>query len=211
VNNPDQCVICHNPEMTSSNTFAGWIKPTILPSATQAFPGGKPWLPAAPTDPGAFQVFGEKPMNLKDMLHKLHGQGFNEEEFNFLRSNPNATTGGANAYNFEAVKYPGRLDDCKTCHTASVSYDLPLDSSALWTVYEAFGGLSATTAAPSFPGQMARKAPVTAACGTCHDDSSARAHFDLNTSYSVGAEACDVCHGSGRSVDAVEAHSERNQ
>jgi len=219
VDNPDQCVICHNTEMTSSNTFAGWIKPTILPGTIlpsgqpQAFPGGKPWLPALPTDAGAIQVFGEKPMNLKDMLHLLHGQGFNSEEFNFLRSNPNSSGGGANAYSFGAVRYPGRLDDCKTCHTAAGYTALP-PSDALWTVYNAFAGLSAAVlpvAPPSFANQMTRLAPTTAACGTCHDDASDRAHFNLNTSLAIGAESCDVCHGPGRTADVAVAHGARNQ
>jgi OmcA/MtrC family decaheme c-type cytochrome len=204
VDNPDQCVICHNTEMTSSNTFAGWIKPT--PGSAN----GKPWLVATAGEATAFQVFGEKTMNLKDMLHLLHGQGFNSEVFNFLRSNPNATTGGANAYEFQEVRYPGRLDDCKTCHTAT-GYRLPLNASALWTVYEAFPGLSATTTAPSFPGSMTRTAPTSAACGTCHDDSSDKAHFAINTSIALGAESCDVCHGPGRSADVEAAHGARNQ
>jgi OmcA/MtrC family decaheme c-type cytochrome len=204
VNNPDQCVICHNTEMTSSNTFAGWIK------ATPGSANNKPWLVATPGEDTAFEVFGEKPMNLKDMVHLLHGQGFNSETFNFLRSNPNATAGGANAYEFQEVRYPGRLDDCKTCHTAT-GFRLPLNPNALWTVYEAFPGLAATTVAPSFANQMVRTAPTTAACGTCHDDASDRAHFDLNTSLAIGAESCDVCHGPGRTADVEVAHGARNQ
>ena len=149
-------------------------------------------------------------MNLKDMLHLLHGQGFNSETFNFLRSNPNATAGGANAYEFQEVRYPGRLDDCKTCHAAT-GFRLPLNPNALWTVYQAFPGLSATTVAPSFANQMVRTPPTTAACGTCHDDASDQAHFALNTSLAIGAESCDVCHGPGRTADVEAAHSGRNQ
>lgn len=211
VDNPDQCVICHNTEMTSSNTYAGWVK------ATPGSANGKPWLVAAEGDAGAFYV-KQSPMNLKDMLHSLHGQGLNSLEFNFLRSNPNATTGGANAYEFQEVRYPARLDDCKTCHTTT-GYTLPIaagSGNALWTVYDAFNnglGLSVPVnpvAPPSFPDKMTRTAPNTAACGTCHDDDSDKAHFSLNTSFTIGAESCDTCHGAGRSVDVAVAHSERN-
>ena len=214
VDNPDQCVICHNTEMTSSNTFAGYMKanpaynPTLPKSSSNRL-----YVSATAGEAGAFEVFGEKTMNLKDMLHLLHGQGFNSEEFNFLRSNPNAAGGGAGAYVFGEVRYPGRLDDCQTCHTASGYTALP-PSDALWTVYNAFAGLSAgvlPVAPPSFANQMTRLAPTTAACGTCHDDASDRAHFSLNTSLAIGAESCDVCHGPGRTADVAVAHGARNQ
>ena len=42
VNNPDQCVICHNTEMTSSNTFAGWIKAYAGLGQQQAVAGRHP-------------------------------------------------------------------------------------------------------------------------------------------------------------------------
>jgi len=58
---------------------------------------------------------------------------------------------------------------------------------------------------------MTRLAPTTAACGTCHDDASDRAHFSLNTSLAIGAESCDVCHGPGRTADVAVAHGARNQ
>jgi len=201
VNNPDQCVICHNTEMTSSNTFAGLVKAN---TPTPPF-----WVTANPGDEGAFEVFGEQPMNLKDMLHLLHGQGFNNVKFNFIRSSGDGGS-GRNAYEFEFVRYPARLDDCKTCHTAT-GFQLPINSGALWTVYEAFEGLSTTAAAPSFADLMKRTAPTTAACGTCHDDASDQAHFALNTSLAIGAESCDVCHGPGRTADVEVAHGARNQ
>jgi hypothetical protein len=65
-------------------------------------------------------------------------------------------------------------------------------------------------APPSFADKMIRTAPNAAACGTCHDDSSDKAHFQVNTSFTLGAESCDVCHGPGRTADVAVAHDDRN-
>jgi hypothetical protein len=49
---------------------------------------------------------------------------------------------------------------------------------------------------------MFRVGPATAACGTCHNSESAKAHFALNTATSIGAESCGTCHGPGRQNEA---------
>jgi OmcA/MtrC family decaheme c-type cytochrome len=210
VNNPDHCVMCHNAEMTSSNTFSSAkTGKCVKPDATT---GGKPFTAVAKNADGtcpstAYEV-EQKPMNLKDMLHFLHGGAMTVDKFNFLRSNPNSTTGGANAYNFEHVSYPGELADCKSCHSTDAAYDLPLNANALSTVYDAFPGL--TTTLPSSQGLMTRKLPTQAACGSCHDSTDAKVHFATNTIVGTG-EACDTCHAVGRDADVVQAHSKRYQ
>ena len=205
-NNPDHCAMCHNVEMTSSNTFAGWVKPDPVT-------GGKPFALATPDEEHAFEVTGEKPMNLKDMLHFLHGGAMTVDKFNFLRGNPNSTTGGSNAYNFEHVSYPGKLNDCKSCHTNDAAYDLPLNANALSTVYGLQPGLVSNAnglvnpAATNF-GLVTRVPASQAACGSCHDDTAAKVHFATQTIPNVG-EACDTCHATGRDADVVKAHSAR--
>ena len=207
--NPDQCVICHNTENTSSNLFAGYVKGS---------PGA--WVATTSADPDGFLV-GEKPMNLKDLVHSLHAgcPMWIEEEgdcaeftirsnpFNFIRSNPNGGGGGAGVYRFSDIGYPARKTDCMSCHKAGTFAAVSVPN-ALWSVYGAEAGLAAAPG-PSNPAAMTRVGPLTSACGSCHDSAAAQAHFQQNTSFALGAEGCDVCHGPGRSVDVEEAHSNR--
>ena len=47
-----------------------------------------------------------------------------------------------------------------------------------------------------------------AACGACHDSTSAQAHIDVNTS-PAGFESCEVCHGDGRPESVQVMHKPR--
>jgi OmcA/MtrC family decaheme c-type cytochrome len=207
-NNPDHCVMCHNPENTSSNVYAGYVKP-----ATTGTTIPKPWSIAAATDPGAFFV-SQQPMNLKDMVHRLHAGSERFNPFNFMRGNPNSTSGGSNAYQFGEVGFPANLADCKACHgtkkigTGSTpTFAAAIPANVLWTVVDAQPGLGATASSPE---KMTRIAPTAAACGDCHDSSSSEAHFEQNAAFG-GAESCSVCHGPGRTADVEVAHSMRFQ
>jgi OmcA/MtrC family decaheme c-type cytochrome len=202
-NNPDLCVLCHNPEMTSSNTFAGYVK-----GSTGA------WLIANSTDTGAFFV-SEKPMNLKDMVHGIHAGEERSDPFNFIRSAPNpippATSpgGGAGVYEFGEVVYPGKLADCQGCHKAgTANYDVVTNANAMWSTQKSNADLG-TQGAVLDPKLYSRLGPNTAACGSCHDSDEAKAHFNLNTSFGLGSESCSVCHGPGRSEDVAVVHGER--
>ncbi len=199
-NNADLCVLCHNPEMTSSNTFAGYVK---------GAPGA--WLIANPTDAGAFFV-SEKPQNLKDMVHAIHAGDERSDPFNFIRGAPNSGSGGAGIYEFGEIAYPGKLADCQGCHKAGIAnFDIVTNPNAMWSAVKSnaeVGGAAATTTVLD-PKLYTRVGPNTAACGSCHDSDEAKAHYNLNTSFGLGAESCNVCHGTGRSVDVAEAHSER--
>lgn len=195
-NNPDHCVMCHNTETTSSNLFAGY-----LTGGT----GAGLWAVAAAGDPGAFEV-SQKPLNLKDMAHFLHGGAMTVDKFNFIRGNPNGGSGNG-IYNFEHVSYPAKLADCKSCHTNDAAYDLPLNANALGTVYDAAPGLGANIGAFS-PALNLRYGASTSACGSCHDSADAKVHFATQSLPGVG-EACDTCHAAGRDADVVKAHSAR--
>ena len=196
-NNPDLCVLCHNPETSSSNTFAGYVK---------GAPGA--WLIANPTDAGAFFV-SEKPMNLKDMVHAIHAGEERSDPFNFIRGAPNSGSGGAGIYEFGEVVYPGKLADCQGCHKAgSTNFDVVTNANSMWSVQKSNAQTVAQTAVLD-PKLYSRIGPNTAACGSCHDSDEAKSHYNLNTSFGLGSESCSVCHGPGRSVDVEEAHSER--
>jgi OmcA/MtrC family decaheme c-type cytochrome len=199
-NNPDLCVLCHNPEMTSSNTFAGYVvKSTVSPF---------PWVIATSTTPGAWLV-GEKPMNLKDMVHGIHAGEERSEPFNFIRGAPNSGSGGSGVYEFGEVVYPGKLADCQGCHKAgTANYDVVTNANAMWSTQKSNADLG-TQGAVLDPKLYSRLGPNTAACGSCHDSDEAKAHFNLNTSFGLGSESCSVCHGPGRSEDVAVVHGER--
>ena len=96
------------------------------------------------------------------------------------------------AHDFGAVRFPGDLRDCETCHAPGTQF-LPLPSGLLPTLQTIVSGGTEQV--------VGDVPPVTSACTSCHDSDAAAAHAETNTTGS-GAEACAVCHGEG-SVEAV--------
>jgi OmcA/MtrC family decaheme c-type cytochrome len=184
VNGPDWCVTCHNPENSSSNIFAG-----VIPDGVNG---------------AGMSIHGQKPMNLKDLVHGLHagkpvgGAAIRTEPFSFIRGTV-AGGSGQGPYDFSDIGFPAKLADCETCHQPD-TYSLPLVADAMWSVVDGFPG--ATAAAPHNPGMAERMAPVSATCYGCHNTPAAKAHFESNTSFASGAESCAVCHGPGRIAPA---------
>jgi OmcA/MtrC family decaheme c-type cytochrome len=190
MNSPEYCSTCHNPELSSSNVFAG----------------------VASYGPYVNTQFSQRPNNFKDMIHAIHAGAERKAQnasdpFNFIRGNPNAT-GGNGPMVFENVVYPAQISDCQSCHKPG-TYGLPNNASYAWSVQKAAldndatgltGGLGSITTFS--PAKMFRVGPATAACGTCHNSESAKAHFALNTATSIGAESCGTCHGPGRQNEA---------
>ena len=180
-NNPDHCVMCHNPENSSSNTFDGYVEGTE---------GAFSLTPMA----GFFEV-SQKPMNLKDLVHSLHADAARETPFNFIRGTL-AGGSGNGAYEFSEITYPQRLNNCDACHANPSSYRLPVDEDALWSVIAVEPGVS-TTKLP----------PTTAACWSCHDGTIPTEHMKQNSGDFLGTETCSLCHGPGKTADVAEAHA----
>ncbi len=183
MNNPDYCATCHNPEITSSNIFAGFADYT-----------------------GETRFYSQKPNNFKDMIHSIHAGALRKanrpsDPFNFIRGNPNAT-GGNGPMVFEDVVYPAQIADCQSCHLGG-TYRVPANDSYAWSAIDLQPSLvSAANAATFNPGLTVRQGPGTAACGSCHNDTASRAHFASNTVAPIG-ESCNTCHGPGA---AYEVH-----
>jgi OmcA/MtrC family decaheme c-type cytochrome len=180
MNNPDYCATCHNPEITSSNIFAGFADYT-----------------------GETRFFSQKSNNFKDMIHSIHAGAERKAQdssnpFNFIRGNPNAT-GGNGPMVFEDVVYPAQIADCQTCHVAG-SYRVPANDSYAWSAIDVQPSLVAT-AAEFTPTTTVRQGPSTAACGSCHITTAAKAHFATNTALGIG-ETCNTCHGPGGIAEA---------
>jgi hypothetical protein len=126
-------------------------------------------------------------IDFRTMLHKIHHgreltQGTAYEVVGF---------GGAST-TYENVVYPhspGGTKDCASCHG---------DSNTAWREIAARSHPTGTTEARVWR----------AACTSCHDTSSARAHVDSNTS-PTGEESCTVCHGSDDPASVLRAHRVR--
>ena len=177
----DYCTTCHNPEVSSSNVFAG-----VIPDVWDKFDT---------------PVSAQLSMNLKDLVHATHagkpvgGDPIREVPFAFIRGTV-AGGRGQGAYDFSDIGYPAALADCETCHLPD-TYKLPIESGALWSVVDAVPAL-AGTAADYAPEVAERQGPTAASCYGCHNTSVAKAHFELNTTPT--GEACATCHGAGRLV-----------
>jgi OmcA/MtrC family decaheme c-type cytochrome len=177
VDNAEYCATCHNPEVSSSNIFAGMRS------------DGK--------------LYSQKSNNFKEMIHSIHAAGMRTVPFNFIRGNPNAT-GGNGPMVFDEVGYPARIADCAACHKPG-TYNIPDNANYAWSVIDAQPALGATAAAFN-PLLSVRQGPATGTCGSCHDSAASRAHYAINTASEIGAESCSVCHGPGKSYDPAAAH-----
>jgi OmcA/MtrC family decaheme c-type cytochrome len=180
---PEYCSACHNPEMSSSNLFAG--------TAT---------FPLADNEP---YFYRQQPNNFKEMIHSIHAAPIRDESdpYNFIRGNPFAS-GGSGPMVFQDVPYPMQGADCKACHKPG-TYGLPDNVRFAWSAIDAAPALVAPANAASFnPALTYRQGPATGACGSCHNSASAKAHFALNTANPIGAEGCAVCHGPGKQYEA---------
>jgi OmcA/MtrC family decaheme c-type cytochrome len=181
------CATCHNPELSSSNVFKG--------NAT--FPGA----------PGGAEFFyKQQSNNFKDMLHSLHAGAERKAQnpadpFNFIRGNPLAS-GGSGPMVFQDFVYPAQISDCRSCHVEGTfglpgtRQNVPADRLA-WSVIDAQPALG--TVATFDPTKSVRIGPSQAACGSCHNSTSAKAHFATFTQ--PQAEGCATCHGPGRIVE----------
>jgi OmcA/MtrC family decaheme c-type cytochrome len=188
----EYCSTCHNPELTSSNIFAGEATFSLAPINPAT--GTRTWL------------YSQKPNNFREMIHGIHAARMREEQnaanpFNFIRGNPNAS-GGNGPMVFQEVAYPGLISDCDACHKPG-TVTVPGNANYPWTAFDAQPSLVAAANAATFnPTLKYRTGPATGACGTCHSSTASQAHFEANTSNSVGAESCDVCHGVGKTYEA---------
>jgi OmcA/MtrC family decaheme c-type cytochrome len=143
----------------------------------------------------------DQTIDLKYMIHAIHaGEVAGYKVCGF----------GNTGYDFSAVGYPGKLENCEGCHLPDTYYP-PDSTQAIATTIDA--GPDRSTPA----GDVAITAG-TAACSACHVDPTARQHMQLNggafdavkaaDSSTPGApiETCGNCHGAGRPVDVKIEH-----
>jgi OmcA/MtrC family decaheme c-type cytochrome len=185
VNNVQVCVICHNPNLSSSGR-------TLLP----------------PIDNAVTAVLGSDPLtypeatnNFKSLIHGIHAAPIREPDnpFKFVR---NRSTGFF--YDWSEVTYPGTLNNCQKCHNG-VTYDPDLPAGQLLSTErttlvnpgqtETRAQIITARGNPTTLGTMNStdlvNTPIAAACVYCHDSSAAQSHFVLNGAslFSTRAEA----------------------
>ena len=146
----------------------------------------------------------EESIHFTTMIHAIHAPS--------IRDNPLEVVGfrgfNTHVYDEEHVQYPGDLADCVACH-GEEGYQLPLASSVLGTTID--------TGDDHFsPVDDVLISPQSAACYSCHENDTAKAHMEQNGgSFSTSqdeldsgavTETCEVCHGSGRSSDVDLVH-----
>jgi len=220
---PNVCVICHNPNLSSSGRTANPAE--ALQEDTVAALGDNPL------------IYPERSMQLKNLVHGLHAADRRSQDYEFVRNRLNGIY-----YNWNEVTFPGVLNNCLTCHVEG-TYELPLPVDVLmateWTTTgdpaeDRDAILAARDAVPN--GTDLVNTPTAGTCYHCHDDSLAVAHMEQNGGQinvylregtflgagfvGVGAdtltrdevlasgttEACAVCHSAGRIADLNVVH-----
>lgn len=218
-NEPQLCVMCHNPNATDINR-----RPRAdLASAVQTGPcyenGGQANAVQCSV---ALDGKREEAIDFKRMIHGIHagaksGHGFREK--GLVVYGHYTGSGPANPFDFGHVRFPGKLNDCTTCHTSS-SYQL----TGLWQMPTSSGILStsittANLATDSFSVQSDdfNITPTASVCSSCHDGILAQQHMLMNgaafsatqsdiTNYSGSFETCAICHGPGKLADVKLVH-----
>ena len=140
----------------------------------------------------------DQTIDLKYMVHAIHAASYKVCGYN--------NTG----YDFSALRYPGKLNNCEGCHLPDTYYP-PDSATAVATTIDA--GPDRST-----PNADVAITPASAACSACHSDPVARQHMELNggsfnavkdgssATPAAPVEACAACHGPGKPVDTKLIH-----
>lgn len=195
---PQLCVMCHNPNATD----------------TARRPAG------APT--GTIDNKKEEAIDFKRMIHGIHAgaqttyagataHGFREKGlvvYGFF-----SAPATQNPVDFSDVRFPGILNDCTTCHTTS-SYQL----SGVWVSPTQSGILGSTIdhgASLTDQTDDLNISPTAGVCSSCHDGALAQTHMTQVGSAVFAAteatingniETCSICHGPGAIADVKTVH-----
>lgn len=208
VDNIAVCVVCHNPNLSSSGRGANL---STYVTGTNADTDAT--IAALGSDP---LTYPEAAQNLKELVHGIHGSGKREFAFEFVRDRQ---TNGVFYFDWSEVTYPGILKNCKACHNDG-TYEVPLTANVLMTTDKTTTGNPAetrtdiSTVRASVPNTTDLvNTPIASACYYCHDTTLAVAHMEQNggrikkaRSSVDSTEACAICHAPGKSADVKVVH-----
>lgn len=185
---PGVCAVCHNPNATDASQ--------------RPAPGGL-------TADGKL----EESIDFKTMIHGIHaGQS---DKGGFRTKGITIYGFGGSVNDFSTVVFPGKLNDCSSCHTGT-SYQL----TGIWAAPTANGILGNTISTGALAADASdnlRITPTAAVCSLCHDSAGAKTHMTgalQGAQFSVtqaaingGApEGCPICHAPGGPVDVRVVH-----
>ena len=189
---PGVCVVCHNPNATDASQ---------RPKAGSLLTGG--------TD-GKL----EESIDFKTMIHAIHA---GESDKGGFRTKGITIYGyGGSVNDFSDVVFPGKLNDCSTCH-AGTSYQL----TGTWVQPTANGILGTTISTATISTDNLRITPTAAVCSSCHDSALAKQHIqnpfgggvyggnfsETQADMAVAQpEGCAFCHGAGMVLDVKTVH-----
>lgn len=209
-NSPVICVMCHNPNLSSSgNTFdiANYTPGNASSDATIATYGNDPL------------AWPEATQNFKDLVHGIHSSGMREATFEHVR----VRSGNAYSFDWSHVTFPGDPSNCSKCHVGDSYMPNKVPAGALMstditgTPTNLAEALAVRTTLPNSDDQVIR--PVVSACFGCHNTGLVMAHMNQNgamlgtdraTMATAGLATCTLCHDTGSLADVSKMHSGLN-
>jgi OmcA/MtrC family decaheme c-type cytochrome len=232
VKEPQVCVACHVPGLATSgrgipdNLMNTWTFDQASTKIITDWGFNK-------TLPNAALKLPVTSNNFKDMIHGIHAG--RERVTPFQDARDRASSGVIQLLDFRRMDFPGKLNNCETCHVTATTTDQKtynyVPNNTLVSVQESIdatyaAGIAAGTATPLMAKNSLASAsatdtvttPFAASCVSCHDRPASKAHITLNGGVVNGTraaarptgvedvESCAVCHGPGRDFDTAKVH-----
>jgi OmcA/MtrC family decaheme c-type cytochrome len=189
---PQVCVICHNPSATdiSRRTGATMVASASCPQGLVSTVDGR----------------CEQTIDFKRMIHMIHASALQQS------GSPFVVYGfGGSVNDFAEVTYPPgeKISQCETCHEPDTYY--PVDPNLVQATTTSTG--ASITSQTDDTGIT----PNTSVCSGCHTGSTAALHMtqnggSFNAPKPAGGivtspfETCGVCHGPGKVADVKLMH-----
>ncbi len=198
----DNCLHCHQTLVLHGNNRNDNIDSCVSCHNPRNTDGEVRAVAAQPPTDGK----DEESLDFKTMVHGIHAASMRDQALQIVGFSGFTTY----VYNEEEVHYPGQLGNCLACHNEQ-GFQLPLADSVLGTTVD-------TGADLSDPRDDTVVTPIAAACSSCHDGASSKAHMSTTGGASFATsqaaidsglvqEQCTLCHGPGRSSDVSQVHS----
>jgi OmcA/MtrC family decaheme c-type cytochrome len=178
VNNVQVCVMCHNPNLTSSGR-------TIDPA------GADPINPTIVADFGSDPLlYPEVPNNFKELIHGLHSTIRPDNPFVDIRNRTTSGFAGVEIRTSE-ITFPGNPRHCTKCHigttATNATYKAAIPANVLFSTYRTTTGNTAETRAEilaarnTVPNQTDQvSSPTASTCYACHASDVLADHARIN-------------------------------